>query len=45
MVAVGYAGLQRLADVLVHYSDSYRLLEIPLAGSTYMRNGILDLLP
>ena len=45
MVAVGYAGLQRLADVLVHYSGSYRLLKIPLADSTYMRNGILDLLP
>ena len=45
MVAVGYAGLQRQVDVLVHYSDSYRLLEIPLAGSVYMRNGILDLSP
>ena len=45
MVAAGYAGLQRLVDVLVHYSDSYRLLEIPLAGSAYTRNGIPDLLP
>ena len=43
MVAVGYAGLQHLADVLVHYSDSCRL-EIPLAGSVYTRSGIPDLL-
>ena len=44
MVAVGYAGLQRLANVLVHYSDSYRHPEIPLAGSAYTRSGIPDLL-